>query len=42
MNKNWKTRPTSAEILGMDIIIKWANELKIMNMQIIKRSKEKI
>ena len=31
MNKNWKTRPTSAELLGMDIILQWAAELKIMN-----------
>ena len=39
MNKDFKTRPTSSQLLGLDIIQNWATELGIMTNQISRCKK---
>jgi len=39
MNKNWQTRPKSSELLGLQFIQKWANELNIKSHQFQKCKK---
>jgi len=36
MNKDYKKRPTAADLLGLDLIQKWAKETNCMNHQLLK------
>jgi hypothetical protein len=41
MNKNHLTRPSATDLLGLDIVQKWAQELGLMNQQLLSAAKIK-
>jgi hypothetical protein len=41
MNKNYLTRPFASDLLGLEEVQKWAKELNIMNVQLLRYSREK-